>query len=122
MSKPTLILVDDTTGVTDDLQKVLSADFEVVGVASSGEEAIALCNSLNPDLVLMDLVMPVMSGLEATRQIKVVKPQIQVVILSALEDESLAVEAMDVGACEYLMKPVSIDTLKKVLLRFAGTL
>lgn len=121
MAKPTLIIVEDTQALAEDLRKALEPEFDVVGVVGGGQEAIALSTSLSPMLVLMDLVMPKMSGLEATRQIKILRPQTQVVILTALEDEVLAIQAMEAGACEYLMKPVSMETLKKVLHRFSQT-
>ncbi len=118
--KPTVLIVDDIKVVRDRINEQLSADFEVVGQAASGREAIEMCHRLKPQLVLMDLVMPEMSGIEATREILVsVEPTPKVIILSGITEEGYAAQALEAGAAEYLIKPVDAEKLKAVLKTFA---
>src|SRR4051812_21419221 len=105
--KPTLIIVDDILNVRERLRDILEDEFEVVGLAASGQEAVALCTEYKPQLVLMDLVMPRMSGIEATRNILArVQPAPRIVVISALNDENVVLKALEAGAAEYLIKPV----------------
>jgi YesN/AraC family two-component response regulator len=118
--KPTVLIVDDIKVVRERINEQLSADFEVVGQAASGREAIEMCQRLKPQLVLMDLVMPEMSGIEATREILVsVEPTPKVIILSGITEEGYAAQALEAGAAEYLIKPVDAEKLKAVLKTFA---
>jgi YesN/AraC family two-component response regulator len=118
--KPTVLIVDDIKVVRDRINEQLSADFEVVGQAASGREAIEMCQRLKPQLVLMDLVMPEMSGIDATREILVsVEPTPKVIILSGITEEGYAAQALEAGAAEYLIKPVDAEKLKAVLKTFA---
>ncbi len=80
------------------------ASLEVVGEAEDGEEAIARCRELRPDLILMDVSMPKMNGIEATRRIKAEFPETSVLILTAHADHSLLMEAVKAGAAGYLLK------------------
>jgi len=118
--KPTLILVDDMQVVRDKLRKTLENDFDIVGEAASGSEAIEACRQSVPQVVLMDLVMPGMSGIEAMRAIlESVQPAPRVVIMSGLQTESVVMQAFDAGACDYLLKPIDPHVLREVLLSFA---
>ncbi len=114
--KPTLIIVDDVKAIREKLSAALERDFEVLGLASSAEEALTLCRSTNPDLVLMDLVMPKVSGIDATVALLQLAPNAKVVILSALHDENTVLRAFEAGATEYLVKPVSEKKIREVLL------
>lgn len=114
--KPTLLIVDDIQSVREKLGEVLAGDFEVVGLAGSGAQAIAMAQTFAPQLILMDLVMPQMSGLEATKAIlALANPAPRVVILSALHEENVVLEAFEAGAAEYLIKPVSENKIREVL-------
>ncbi len=114
--RPTLIIVDDIQSVREKLRESLEKEFDVVGLAGSGSEAIALCQKLSPQLVLMDLVMPNMSGIEATKGIlAAVAPPPQIVVLSALHDENIVLRALEAGASEYLIKPVSEVKIREAL-------
>ena len=90
--------------------------YEVVGVAHDGEKAVALCRETHPDVVLMDLRMPRMDGLEATRHIMAECPT-RVLILTALDTADLAAQTRAAGAEGSLMKPVSIDDIVSILER-----
>ena len=79
---------------------------DVVGEAGNGEEAVRLAGLLDPDVVLMDLALPDMTGVEAARRIRETSPEIKIVILSAYDDQDYIVAAMDVGAAAYLLKTV----------------
>ncbi len=113
--RPTLIIVDDIQSVREKLRESLEKEFDVVGLAGSGAEAIELCGKFSPQLVLMDLVMPKMSGIEATKALATVASPPQIVILSALHDENIVLRALEAGAAEYLIKPVSEAKIRDVL-------
>ena len=114
--KPTLLIVDDIKAVREKLRDALEDEFDIVGIAGSGAEAIRQCADFTPQLVLMDLVMPKMSGIEATKAILAqANPAPKVVVLSALHDENIVLRALEAGASEYLIKPVSPDDLRHTL-------
>jgi len=116
-----LIVVDDHDLIRAGFRLVLEQepDFEVVGEASSGREAIELCRRLRPDVVVMDLAMPGMDGLEATRRIKEEHPQVAVLVVTALEDPEYMLEALKAGAAGYVLKssplPRVISALRRLL-------
>jgi DNA-binding NarL/FixJ family response regulator len=102
---PRILLVEDDRGVREALRDLLQdSEFDVVGEAGNGREGVKLAMDLDPDVVLMDLRMPVMGGLEATRQIKDRRPAIQVVILTAYDDPALKEGASESGVYAYLVK------------------
>jgi NarL family two-component system response regulator LiaR len=105
--------VDDHDVVRRGLSVVLRAfdDLELVGEASNGEEAIRMCAETHPEVILMDLIMPEMDGVSATRAIRQKYPQIQVVALTSFKDEELVHAALQAGAIGYLLKNASIDEL-----------
>ena len=108
-----VLITDDHKVVRRGLRGFLELDpgLEVVGEASNGEEAVELARRLEPDVVLMDLLMPVMDGIEATREIRRELPQVEVVALtSVLEDASVA-GAIRAGAIGYLLKTTDADEL-----------
>jgi NarL family two-component system response regulator LiaR len=86
-------------------------DLELVGEAGSGEEAVRLCVHARPDVVLMDMVMPVMDGAAATRAIRERCPHVQVIALTSFREEELIKGALEAGAIGYLLKNVSADEL-----------
>jgi two-component system, NarL family, response regulator LiaR len=108
-----VVIVDDHVLVRSGLEVVLGMfdDIELAGQAGDGEEAVRLCVELQPDVVLMDLVMPGMSGVEATRRILEACPETRVVALTSFTEEDLIGETLRAGAIGYLMKNVSADQL-----------
>ena len=108
-----LLLVDDHTVVRRGLQMVLSLepDLEIVGEAADGREALEQVAQLQPDVVLMDLLMPVMTGVEAIRAIKGDSPEVEVVALTSVLEDKLVVEAIEAGATGYLLKDTGPDVL-----------
>jgi len=112
-----VMLVDDHAVVRSGLSAFLMAfdDLELVGEAGSGEEAVALCDRLWPDIVLMDLVMPGMDGAQATRTIREKCPTIQVIALTSFKEAELVEGAIEAGAIGYLLKNVSADELARAI-------
>jgi NarL family two-component system response regulator LiaR len=112
-----VMLVDDHAVVRSGLAAFLLAfdDLELVGEAGDGEEAARLCGQVNPDVVLMDLVMPGLDGAEATRAIRQQYPQVQVIALTSFKEEDLVQRALQAGAISYLLKNVSADELAEAI-------
>jgi NarL family two-component system response regulator LiaR len=117
-SKPIrILLVDDHAVVRSGLAGFLLAfdDMKLVGEAASGEEAVSLCRQVQPDVVLMDLMMPGMDGAEATRAIRDRCPDIKVIVLTSFQEEELVQRALQAGAISYLLKNVSVDELAEAI-------
>ena len=108
-----VMLVDDHAVVRSGLGAFLLAfdDLELVAEAGGGEEAVRLCEQVQPDVVLMDLVMPGMDGAAATRAIRERCPQIQVIALTSFKEKELVQGALEAGAIGYLLKNISADEL-----------
>jgi NarL family two-component system response regulator LiaR len=108
-----VLLVDDHTVVRSGLSAFLLAydDLELVGEASDGERAIQLCQQVQPNVVLMDLVMPGMDGATATGLIREKCPSIQVIALTSFKEQELVQSALKAGAIGYLLKDITADEL-----------
>ena len=105
-----ILIADDHTLFRDGLRSLLTAEgHEVVAEAKNGREAVSLARELRPDLVLMDLSMPEVDGLTATRQISAEMPELKVVILTASESDATLFEAIKAGAQGYLIKNLEAD-------------
>lgn len=106
-------IVDDHAVVRSGLSAFLLAydDLELVGEAGNGVEAVRLCDQIQPDVLLMDLVMPEMDGATATQIIRQRHPRIQVIALTSFKEEALVQQALEAGAISYLLKNVSADEL-----------
>jgi len=112
-NKIRIMLVDDHAVVRSGLGAFLSVnpDLELVGEAENGEQAVVRANLLKPDVILMDLMMPVMDGVAATQAIKKQNPQIQIVALTSFQEDELVQNALKAGAVGYLMKNVTAREL-----------
>lgn len=112
-----VVIVDDHDVVRQGLAVFIEAfpDLRLVGEASNGAEAVKLCADLRPDVVLMDLVMPIMDGVSAIRAIRQHNPAVQVVVLTSYKEEELVRAALQAGAIGYLLKNTSIDELASII-------
>lgn len=112
-----LLLVDDQSIVREGLCSLLQAkpDLEVIGTAENGKDAVAQALSLQPDVVLMDVRMPVMDGVAATRQLRQQAPAIKVLVLTTFDDDDYVARAMQCGAKGYLLKDTPSEELAQAI-------
>jgi NarL family two-component system response regulator LiaR len=112
-----VMLVDDHDMVRRGLATFLMAkpDLELVGEAADGLEALEVCAEVEPDVILMDLIMPGMDGAEATRAIRQRWPEIQVIALTSFQEKQLIRDALKAGAIGYLLKNVSVEELSAAI-------
>lgn len=112
-----ILLADDQALFRDGLRVLLSTqpDFEVVGEAGTGEEALRLAARLRPDIVLMDMRMPVLGGVEATRRLRETQPHCRVIVLTTFDEDELVFEGLRAGAVGYLLKAVSTPRLLEAI-------
>ncbi len=123
MNEPiSVLIVDDHEVVRQGIRAFLDArpDFSVVGEAGSGEQALRMVDQFVPDVVLMDLVMDCMDGVEATRRVKQVSPRTRIVVLTSYHQDEHIFPALQAGAISYILKDVKMDELAEALLRAAN--
>lgn len=108
MDKIRVLIADDHAVVREGTRRILEQekDMEVVGEASDGDEAVVMAGRLKPDVAIVDIAMPRMDGIEATRQIKALCPDVTVLILSAYDDDQFVFGLLEAGAAGYLLKSV----------------
>src|SRR5216683_6132172 len=102
--KPTVLLADDYPGILEKLSQLLCLDFEIVGAVGNGAAAVECFSRLKPDIVLMDISMPGMDGLQAAREIRKMNIESKIVILSALNDQAFVTCAFESGCKGYVLK------------------
>jgi two-component system, chemotaxis family, chemotaxis protein CheY len=101
-----VLLVDDSPVIHIMLRKVLEKNhFEVCGDARNGREGVEMCKQLSPDIIFMDITMPVMDGLDAAREIKKIDMNVRIIMLSAMGDDEIIQQARDMGIFTFLKKP-----------------
>ena len=117
----TVLIVDDAIFMRTMIADILeSAGFEIVGEASSGVEAVERYKELEPDLVTMDIVMPDMGGIDAVREIMKVDPNARILIVSAMGQQGLVVEAIQAGARDFVVKPFQPSRVLEAVQRVLG--
>jgi len=104
MKVPRIILADDHTLLLEAFKNLLEPRYEIVGTASNGRALVELARKLKPELILVDLAMPLLNGLDAIRQLNMKMPEIKLICLTMNEDQELAAEAMRSGASGYILK------------------
>lgn len=114
-----ILIVDDHEVVRNGIRAYLEtlAEFHVVGEAASGEEALALVAEHIPEVVLMDLIMPGMDGVETTRRVKTISPRTQVVVLTSYHEDAHIFPALKAGAISYVLKDMKMDKLVDAICR-----
>lgn len=117
----TVLVVDDHDVVRRGIHAYLNAlpDIEVVGEAESGEMAVEMARDFVPDVALMDLVMPGMDGVEATRRVKNISPRTQIVVLTSYHQDEHIFPALQAGAISYILKDIKMDELAEAIRRAA---
>ncbi|MGD0776650.1 MAG: response regulator transcription factor [Candidatus Solibacter sp.] len=122
MKRTRILLADDHAVVRQGFKMILGAqaDMEVAGEAANGREAVELAAQLNPDIVVMDVAMPELNGIEATRRLLAANPHIRVIALSMHKDSAYVREILRAGARGYLLKDSGADDLVKAIRAVAG--
>ncbi len=115
-----VLIVDDAAFMRMLLKDIISkAGFEVVGEAANGKEAVEKYKELKPDIVTMDITMPEMNGIEAVKEIKKIDPDAKIIMVSAMGQQAMVIEAIQAGARDFIVKPFQparvIEALKKLL-------
>ncbi len=111
-----ILIVDDAIVARMVLKKILAqSGYEVVGEAEDGLQAIEKFKELKPDIVTMDIVMPEMDGIEATKNITGFDPSAKVIITSTMHQKELSLRALEAGACSYIVKPYEADRILRTL-------
>jgi two-component system, chemotaxis family, chemotaxis protein CheY len=111
-----LLVVDDALFMRKLIRGVaVEAGWEVAGEAANGEEAVTLYGRLKPDLVTMDLVMPIMGGLEALRKIRALDPEAQIIVVTALDQKQALMDSIRDGAIDFIVKPFERERVLNLL-------
>ncbi|HEV3062604.1 MAG TPA: response regulator transcription factor [Vicinamibacterales bacterium] len=116
MSKPRVLLADDHTMLLEAFQKLLADECDVVGAVSDGRTLVTAAATLRPDVIVVDVAMPLLNGIDATRQIKQAQPDARIIVLTMNEDPEVAAEAFRAGACGYLLKRSAASELMTAIL------
>lgn len=111
----TILIVDDAAFMRMRLKKLLTGQGFAVEEASDGKEAVARYQALNPDCVLMDITMPEMSGIDALKEIRRIDPEARVIMVSALGQEAMVIQAIQHGAKDFIVKPYEPDRVLSAL-------
>jgi len=117
MSVVKVLVAEDHPITREGIRKLLDSEdsFAVIGEAGDGEEAVQMVTELKPDVVIMDVAMPKLNGIEATRQIKLIRPATAVLILTAYDDDEYVFGLLEAGAAGYLLKTTSGDELTRAI-------
>jgi len=111
MKRPTVILADDHQILMDAFQKLLESRYQVVGMVSDGLTLLESARALKPDLIVLDIAMPLLGGLQAGLQLRKIAPDAKLIFLTVIEDSDIALEAMHYGASAYTLKKCAASEL-----------
>ena len=111
MGKPSVVLADDHGLVSAGISRILENGFDVTGTVGDGVQLLALCDELKPDLVLLDISMPLMNGIEAARRLKERHPKTRIVVVTIHSEREYVTEAFRAGASGYLLKSSAASEL-----------
>ena len=117
MAEIKILLAEDHAVVRESIRESLEREpqFRVVGEASDGEQAVKMARELQPDVIIMDISMPKLNGIEATRQIKAFYPSVAILVLTAYDDEQYIFSVLSSGAAGYLLKDVGVQDLMEAI-------
>jgi DNA-binding NarL/FixJ family response regulator len=115
MAKPRILLADDHTLIVEAFKKLLEPEFDVVGMVPDGRKLLQVAPALKPDVVLVDIGMPMLNGFDAGRQLKKLLPNVKLIVLTVNEDYDLATEALREWASGYLLKSSAGSELIKAI-------
>jgi signal transduction histidine kinase len=118
----TILYVEDNEGIRNSLTTYLHRRFNTIHTASNGEEGLEKFSELNPDIVITDILMPVMSGLDMSRKIKELNPETRIIITTAYSEAAYIMEAMDIGVNRFIAKPIVNEQLFQAISDLAGAL
>ncbi|MCY7753569.1 response regulator [Bacillus haynesii] len=115
-----VLIVDDAKFMRDKIREILETeDLQVAGEAENGEEAVLLYQKLQPDLVIMDITMPVKNGIEALKDMIQLNPKVKVIMCTAMRQQRIVVEAIEAGAKDFIVKPFEetkvVEAIRHVL-------
>ena len=115
-----VVIVDDASFIREVLEEILvRAGHQVVGQAENGEQAVHLCLATKPDLIIMDIVMPLKSGIQATKEILEQMPTVKILACSTVDQEIMLMKALEAGAHDYISKPFKgpevLEIISKVM-------
>jgi DNA-binding NarL/FixJ family response regulator len=111
MSRPRLVLVDDHTILAEGLKSLLEPEFDLIGIFADGRDVLTAAPKLQPDIIVLDISMPSMNGIDAARQLKKLMPAVKVLFLTMHPDVSFVREAFRAGACGYVLKRSAVSEL-----------
>ena len=111
MRRPRVLLADDHTLLTEAFERLLESECEIVGTVADGRALLAAASRLKPDIIVLDISMPQLNGLEAGRQLKRTMPEVKLIFLTVNEDPNLAAEAFRMGGSAYLLKKSAASEL-----------
>lgn len=116
MMKRKILVADDEVGARESFRMIFKDDYEVLE-AGNGEEALKILQNTRPDVILLDIIMPHMNGVEVLKEIKSIDKQLPVIVITAIKNTQMGKEAMKLGAFAYLSKPFDVRELEQLVQR-----
>jgi len=113
-----VMIVDDAAFMRLNLKNILKDSYEIIGEAKNGQEAVEMYQELTPDIVTMDITMPVMDGLEAIRTIKNIDPDSKIIVCSAMGQQKMIIAAIEAGAKDFIVKPFKEERVIAAIKKF----